>query len=356
VETGIPAARKGTGMGRKIIISLVILGLLLSAGLLLAYYRFNELLQPPAASGIVSEKNVVVPQGASTVGIANILKEQGLIRSSGAFRAYTAYRGLDSSLKAGEFSLNTGMNVPEIVARLVQGETVTLSFTIPEGYNFIQIADRLAEMKIIDRDKFLEIAATEDFDYNFLKGIPKGPDRLEGYLFPDTYKITRETTEREIIAMMLSRFAREITPEFEASAADIGLTVHEAVILASIVEREAQKDEERPKVSAVFLNRLKKGWRLESCATVQYALGEQKTRLLNKDLEIDSPYNTYKNSGLPPGPVASPGSASLKAAVNPADVDFMFFVVSEDGRHVFSRTLTEHNRNKALYLNSLETP
>ncbi len=356
METGFPAVRKGTGMGRKIIIIMIILGLLLSAGLLLAYYRFNNLLQPPAASGVVSEMTVVVPQGASTVGIANILEEQGLIRSSGAFRAYTAYRGLDSSLKAGEFSLNTGMTVPEIVARLVQGETVTLSFTIPEGYNLTQIADRLAEMKIIDRDKFMEIAATEDFDHDFLKGIPQGPDRLEGYLFPDTYKITRETTEREIIAMMLGRFAREITPEFKTSAADTGLTIHEAVILASIIEREAQKDEERPKVSAVFLNRLKKGWRLESCATVQYALGEQKTRLLNKDLEVDSPYNTYKNSGLPPGPVASPGSASLKAAVHPADVDFMFFVVSEDGRHVFSRTLSEHNRNKALYLNSLETP
>ncbi len=356
METGISAAREGTGMGRKIFIILIVLGLLLSAGLFLAYFRFQQLLQPPAISGTADEVTLVVPQGASTVGIANILKEQGLIRSTGAFRIYTAYQGLDGSLKAGEFSLNTGMAVPEIVDRLVKGETVSISFTIPEGYNLMQIADRLDKMNIANRDKFLEIAATGDFEHGFLKGIPKGPGKLEGYLFPDTYRITRETTEREIIGMMLDRFARELTPEFKANAAKTGLTVHEAVTLASIVEREAQKDEERPKVAAVFLNRLKKGWRLESCATVQFALGEQKPRLLNKDLEIDSPYNTYKVSGLPPGPIASPGSASLKAAVNPADVDFLFFVVSKDGRHVFSRTLSEHNRNKEIYLDSLEIP
>ncbi|WP_418792296.1 endolytic transglycosylase MltG [Phosphitispora sp. TUW77] len=343
-------------MKRKIFTILIILGLILSAGLLFVYNWFNEMLQPPADSGISSEKIVLVPKGTSTAGIANILKEQGLIRSSGAFRVYTYYRGLESSLQAGEFSLKTGMTVPDIVNLLAYGETVSLTFTIPEGYNLTQIADRLAEMKLADRNRFLKAAETADFDYDFLKGIPKGPGRLEGYLFPDTYRITKDKTEKEIIAMMLKRFSREITPEFKANAAKVGLTIHEAVIMASIIEREAQKDEERPKVSAVFLNRLNKGWKLESCATVQYALGKQKARLLNKDLEVDSPYNTYKYYGLPPGPIASPGSASLKAAVSPADVGFMFFVVSEDGRHVFSRTLNEHNRNKALYLNSIKTP
>lgn len=180
--------------------------------------------------------------------------------------------------------------------------------------------------------------------------MPNNEKRLEGYLFPDTYKVTATTTEREIIDMMLARFAREATPEFRQKAQKLGLTLHQAVILASIVEREAKVDKERPKVAAVFLNRMKKGWKLESCATVQYALGQPKARLLNKDLQIDSPYNTYKYSGLPPTPIASPGRASLQAAVNPANVDYLFFVVSQDGRHVFSRTLAEHNRAKAKYI------
>jgi UPF0755 protein len=178
---------------------------------------------------------------------------------------------------------------------------------------------------------------------------------LEGYLYPDTYRITTQATEEEIVNMMLARFAREMTTEFREQARAQGLTLHQAVTLASLVEREAQKDAERPRVAAVFLNRLKKGWKLESCATIQYILGEPKARLLNKDLQIDSPYNTYRNYGLPPGPIAAPGRASLQAAVNPADEGYMFFVVAEDGRHIFSRTLQEHNRHKAQYLDRLET-
>jgi len=326
-----------------------------SAGLATGYYYFLNLLKPVAASGQAVNKVIIVPKGATSEQIGKLLADEGLIRSKTAFRLYAAYRGLDDRLQASEYNLNTGLSTPQIIERLARGEIAALSFTIPEGYTLKQIADRLEEKGFINRAKFMDLAARGKFDYDFLQGLPPGSARLEGYLFPDTYQVTKKTTEEQILNMMLARFAKELTPDFRDKAAKAGLTVHQAVTLASIVEREAKKDEERPKVAAVFLNRIKKGWKLESCATIQYILGEPKARLFEKDLQIESPYNTYKYPGLPPGPIASPGRASLLAAVNPADVDYLFFVVSDDGKHVFSRTLQEHNRNKAVYLDRLKT-
>lgn len=338
----------------KVSLLAIVLLLLLSSGATAVYFQYLNLLKP--AAGSVSPQTIVitVPAGANSAKIAELMARQGLIRSQAAFRFYVAAHKLDSRLQAGEYNLNTGLSTPEIASRLAIGETASYTFTIPEGFTFAQIVDRLAERKLIDREEFMDLAAHGQFNYNFLQGLPEGPQRLEGYLFPDTYQITPKTTEEQIINMMLARFTREITPEFRAAAAQQGLTVNQAVILASVIEREAQKDEERPKVAAVFMNRLKKGWKLESCATVQYALGKPKARLFDKDLQIDSPYNTYRYKGLPPGPIASPGGPSLKAAVNPAKVNYMFFVVFEDGQHIFSRTLQEHNKAKAAYLRRLK--
>lgn len=317
------------------------------------YNSYTQRLKPMASPNQGKEVVVEVPSGATSRQISALLAEKNLIRNDLVFRIYAKYTGLDNQMKAGKFHLNTNMSVDEIIRKLVKGETATISFTIPEGYTLTQIADTLSAKKLIDRDKFMELAANEPFDYDFLKALPVGPKRLEGYLFPDTYNISEKTTEKEIIEMMLDRFSKEMTPEFKNKAEKLGLTAREAVILASIIEREAMKDEERPKVAAVFLNRLHKNWKLESCATIQYILGKPQARLFNKDLEIESPYNTYKYPGFPPGPISSPGRASLQAAVNPANVDFMFFVVDEGGRHVFSRTLKEHNQNKAKYLDRL---
>ncbi|KNZ70200.1 aminodeoxychorismate lyase [Thermincola ferriacetica] len=304
----------------------------------------------PVASDHGAEIKLTVPTGATTGQIADLLKEKGLIKNSFIFRVYARLHRFDGKLKAGNYTLNTSMSLPQIMSKITGGSVEYITFTIPEGFNTRQIADRLAAKNLINKEVFFDLVANGDFDYDFLNGLPNNEKRLEGYLFPDTYKVTATTTEREIIDMMLARFAREATPEFRQKAQKLGLTLHQAVTLASIVEREAKVDKERPKVAAVFLNRMKKGWKLESCATVQYALGQPKARLLNKDLQIDSPYNTYKYSGLPPTPIASPGRASLQAAVNPANVDYLFFVVSQDGRHVFSRTLAEHNRAKAKYI------
>jgi len=345
----------GISFVRKFFLSALIILLLLLAGTAFAYDRFTDLLGPVAAPAQAVEVEIAVPQGTSSAQIAQLLWVKGLIKNETVFRLYAMYRNLDGRLQAGDYELNTGLSTTEIIERLAKGETTSYSFTIPEGYTLKQIVDKLASKNYINKDRFLDLAAHSTFKHGFLRDVPPGPNRLEGYLFPDTYQITKKTTEQDIINMMLDRFDQELRKYHVSElAAKRGLTVHQAVTLASIVEREAQKDEERPKVAAVFLNRMKKGWKLESCATIQYILGEPKARLFEKDLQINSPYNTYKFSGLPPGPIAVPGGPSLQAAVNPADVDYMFFVVSEDGKHIFSRTLEEHNRSKAAYLNGLK--
>lgn len=328
---------------------------LIAAAAVYGYSSYRSMLQP-VDGGNPQKKTVSIPAGASTRKISAILLDAGLIRHQRTFDLYSRFEGLAGKLQAGEYTLDSGMSVPEIARRISGGEVDSLTFTVPEGFTLRQITDLLADKGFADRDKFLRLAARGNFAYDFLEGLPAGEKRLEGYLFPDTYRINRGTTEEEIINLMLARFAREITPEFRQKAAALGMTVHQAVTLASVIEREAQQDEERPKVAAVFLNRLKKGWKLESCATVQYALGTNKTRLLYKDLQVDSPYNTYKFKGLPIGPIASPGRPSLQAAVNPAKEDYMFFVVSEAGEHVFGRTIKEHNRNKAKYISRFKTP
>lgn len=348
--------RTGRGKPFPIIRSLILLVVLV--GIALSFYvysSYQSMLQPVDLQN-PQTKTINIPAGASSQKIGDILAGSGLIRSQLVFRIYSKYAGLAGKLQAGDYSLDTGMSVPEIIERISGGEVDTITYTIPEGFNLKQITDTLADKGLVDRTKFTELLARGNFKYDFLQGLPQGENRLEGYLFPDTYRINKGTSEEEIIGIMLARFAREMTPEFRQKAAAIGLTPHQAVTLASIIEREAAKDEERPKVAAVFLNRIKKGMKLESCATVQYALGTNKTRLLYKDLQISSPYNTYKYTGLPPGPIAAPGRASLLAAVNPANVDYLFFVVSEDGQHAFSKTLAEHNRKKAQYINRFKTP
>lgn len=354
MDTNIREIRKGTSFGRNILLIIIVFLVILSLGFVSGWAYLAGQLKPVTDQSVTVNKVITVPSGANSGQIGNLLEAEGLIRSRTAFRFYAKYRGLDNKLQAGAYNINAGLSTPEIIERLAKGETFSLNITIPEGYTLRQIADRLAEKQLVNRTRFLNLTAHGRFDYDFIRGLPEGPNRLEGYLFPDTYRITNKTTEEQVINMMLARMARELTPEFKEKAAKAGLSVHQAVTLASLVEREVKKDEERPKAAAVFLNRLKKGWKLESCATIQYILGEPKARLFARDLQVDSPYNTYKNTGLPPGPIASPGGPSLRAAVNPADVEYMFFVVSEDGKHIFSRTLEEHNRNKAIYLNRLK--
>jgi len=305
----------------------------------------------PAAPGSTATVRVEIPPRVTSGQIARLLADKDVIRSAGAFRLYAWYKGLDGSLRAGEYDLSPGDSVPQIIVQLVAGRGTLHSFTVPEGYNTEQIADLLAAKGLADRERFLDAAAHYDFGIAFVKGLPEGERRLEGYLFPDTYSIGKDVTETVIINQMLSRFAREAELlNLDEEAAKAGLTFHQAVTLASLIEREAKIDHERAVISGVLHNRLRMSMPLQVDATVLYALGKTATEQVTyKDLEVASPYNTYRVVGLPPGPIANPGRASLEAAVHPARVPYLYYVAKADGSHAFARSLAEHNENIRKY-------
>ncbi|MDD2421967.1 MAG: endolytic transglycosylase MltG [Heliobacteriaceae bacterium] len=313
------------------------------------YQTYQDLQLPLVSGGESQEITVIIPPNASVKEIGLILQQNGIIRNAAVFRFFIRTQA-NGSLKAGEYALGPHMTLAEIQERLVQGYTVLYSFTIPEGYNIQQITNLLVEKGLVDREHFLNALAKKQFDYDFLRGLPANPNRLEGFLFPATYSVPRQTSEEEIIALMVARFAQELTPAVRSRLQELKLSVREAVILASLVEREAVKAEERPTIAAVFHNRLKRNMKLEACSTIQYILGTPKEKLLFKDLEVESPYNTYKYAGLPPGPIASPGKASFDAVMYPAKVNYLYFVAKGDNSHYFSNTLDEHNRAVAKYI------
>jgi len=287
---------------------------------------------PPVA------KTVVVPPGYSTKRIASLLAREGLIADEGAFVWYCRLHKLDGKLQAGEYRLRSDDGVAAIATTLAAGRIHLLKFTVPEGYDLDKTARVVAAAGICTQAQFLAACRAGD-----PRGRVKG-DNLEGYLFPDTYEVAADATAADVVAMMLERFFRVMGPAEVKKAKKEGRTLGEVVTLASIVEREAMRPAEKPVVASVFYNRLAKGMRLESCATVIYALGRQPDRLTVQDLKVDSPYNTYIHAGLPPGPICSPGETSLRAALEPARTDYLFFVSNGDGSHTFSRTLGEHLR------------
>ncbi len=293
------------------------------------------------------EISVEVPSGASTDKISDILFDKGLIMNKTIFKFRVKSLEAAGKLKAGTFNLNTGMNLEEIINKLTvsQKSTNTVRFTIPEGYELIQIGEKLAKENIVDLDRFLELTSNKrNFEdkYEFLKLLDED-QTLEGFLFPSTYEIFIGSEEEVVIGKMLDEFQKIYEKDIAHKLEAMDLSLNEVITLASIVEREGKLDSERPIMSAVFHNRIDQNMALQSCATVQYILGERKPVLSTADTLIPSPYNTYIHEGLPPGPIASPGEASLVAAVNPADVDYLFFVLTgSDGSHTFTKTYQEH--------------
>jgi UPF0755 protein len=298
-----------------------------------------------------TEVMFTVPSGASTTKIAELLKEQELIKSVNGFKLLSKDLGSDGKMQAGDYMLSPSMSGQAIIEKLVAGDTYveTTTFTIPEGYEIRHIVADLEADGLIDSAIFYETLQNGSFDNSFLSDVDRAYN-LEGYLFPDTYEIEVGATEHDIIQLMLNRFDRFLTDEVKAEIANKGLTLNEFVTMASIVEREAQLASERGKVASVFYNRIDKNMKFQSCATVQYVLGERKDVLSYDDIAIESPYNTYKYQGLTPSPIANPGEASLLAALNPEDTDYLYFrrSVKDDGSQVFSKTLREHEaaRNK----------
>ena len=298
----------------------------------------------------------VVRPGETAASVAQRLQQQGLIKDARLFRAYLRAEGLDAGLEAGEYTLRATMTMAEIARVLQHGRVEERSITIPEGLRLEEVASLVAVKAGLDPNAFLQLARSGDFDYDFLRDRPAGAT-LEGYLFPDTYRLPEGATAEDLIRRMLDNFDAKVTPAMRAQAAQRGMTLYEVVTLASIVEREAVLPEERPLIASVYLNRLALGMKLDADPTVQYALGYQPEQgtwwpvLTLEDYQgVDSPYNTYKYGGLPPGPIASPGLASIQAVLEPAESDYLYFLrdcEADDGRHLFARTEEEHYANYA---------
>lgn len=291
---------------------------------------------------------VSIPDGCSVREIAEILENEDMVNSETAFRMYVKLNGENLMFRMGEHILEKGMSFGEIVRKLTSKPdaefNTDVKITIPEGFEARQIADRLADEGLVDRDEFLEELEEGEFDYWFIDEIEREENRLEGYLYPATYEISPKNTEHEIICKMLDAFEANIVPVYKS--AETGMTLDQIVTFASVVEREAANDAERPIVASVFLNRIAKDMTLSSCATVQYIIKERKDILSEKDTRIKSDYNTYMNKGLPIGPIASPGLNSVKAALFPADTNYLYFAARADGsENVFAETDEEHMKN-----------
>ncbi|MCE7939944.1 MAG: endolytic transglycosylase MltG [Chloroflexi bacterium CFX6] len=302
-----------------------------------------------------------VRPGEALAAVAARLEAEGLIRDAGAFRLLARVRGLDTQVQAGAFTLRRDMRAEEVLAALMvaAGESVTV--TIPEGKRSEEVATLLANLHLVERAEFLRLVGEGALGaaYPAVADRPAGAG-LEGYLFPDTYQVDPEAGAEGVLRVLLTTFEARVTPEIRSRAQASGLSLYEVVTLASIVEREAALAIERPKIARVFLNRLAAApYILNADPTVQYALGFQpeanswwKRPLYTVDLDVDSAYNTYRNPGLPPGPIASPGLASIEAVVDPEPGPWQYFVANDaacDGSHVFAETFEEHQRNIAQY-------
>lgn len=275
-----------------------------------------------------------IPYGASAHQVTGILRSEGLILSRTVFMISLRLAGGINRIKAGTYEFSTRTVIPAIINKLLHGKQVLTKFTIPEGLTITQTAELLASKGLGKAEEFLTIFKER---------------HLEGYLLPETYIISQDFSPQQVIDTLGTQFERTFTKEWEAQTRKLGFTKFEIVILSSIIEKEAKADFERPLISAVFHNRLKARKYLESCATVQYALGKWKKRLSLKDLQIDSPYNTYKHFGLPPGPICSPGRKSFEAALFPAEKDWLFFVSNGDGTHTFYSSYRDHLKGKKEY-------
>ncbi|MBY0217222.1 endolytic transglycosylase MltG [Paenibacillus illinoisensis] len=315
-----------------------------------------NMMRPVAASAdpVVFE----IKSGSGTSQIADQLEQEGLIRSGLAFKGYLKWKKQGSSFMAGTYSMNPGVSYDEIISKLNSGEVVPeemVKFTIPEGYTVLQMADKLSAEGVVDREEFIKLANDpSSFDVDIIKDIPVDEELryvLEGYLFPETYELKKGSSTHDVMQRMLEEFQTKITtiPDLDSKLKARNLSLHELLTIASLVEREVVVDEERALVAGVIDNRIKQDMKLEIDATVQYLLDKPKARLLFKDLKVKSPYNSYLNKGLPPGPIASPSLESIEAALAPEASDYLFYVTKKDGSsgHLFAKTYKEHQQNIA---------
>ena len=341
------AKRPRGGGFRRFLRRLAVLALLLAVALAAAgWWAWRTLSEPYA--GFPGERRVNVEPGASGIAILATLEREGVIRDARLARVWLLAQG-DPSLQAGEYLFRSPLTTPQALGKVIRGDVVAHRVTVPEGLTLEETADRLVLARLGDRDAFL--AAMRDAKP--IADLDGRATDLEGYLFPDSYTFGADTAPATIVEAMVTNFRRrwraEVAPRLPA---DGGRTLREVVTLASIVEKEAKAAAERPLIAAVYANRLERGMGLFADPTVIFALkrlGRWDGNIRKADLALDSPYNTYKHAGLPPGPVCSSGTGALIAAAAPADVPYLYFVSKNDGTHVFAATLDEHNKNVATW-------
>lgn len=334
----------------------LVLVLLIAVIIAGAGYKYIHGIGEPLDSSSQEKISVDIPSGSGTAAIGRILEEDGVIKSARQFKIKSRMDKNDGKYRTGVYELSPSMDMDEIMQILMDGSQNTLRFMVPEGYTLKQIADKFAETGNGTAEDFLNETQNGDFDFEYNDQMVDGEKRYEGFLYPDTYEIYKNESAHGIIQRMLTRFEQVYDAAADEATVDTSkYSVFDLVTVASLIEREVKLDEERPLVASVIYNRLNKNMKLQMCSTVQYALGTPKARLMNSDLKIDSPYNTYQNAGLPAGPIASPGQASISAALHPADTDYLYFVLTSagSGKHNFASTGDDFSSYREDYLASL---
>lgn len=330
---------------------LILLGILAVIALAIGGFLFwaSKIIKTPNSTD-GSTVSFVIEQGEGSGDIATRLSDAGLLKNRFVFVLYLNQKSLGDSVQAGEYKIPKNLTMIELAEVITRGKTASSKLTIPEGWTIDKIADRVAANGWSSKADFLKAAEYNPakHKYEFLAGLKAG-DSLEGFLYPDTYQLSIAPTADEIVGKMLANFDKKFTADLRAKVKKTNMTTYEVVTLASIVEREVAKPEDRKLVASVFLNRLNIDMALESCATIQYISGENKKQFTYEETRVASPYNTYINRGLPPGPIGNPSIDAIKAVLEPTDSNYLYFL-SADGQTYFSKTLDEHNAKKAKYL------
>ena len=326
--------------GVSLLVVALLIGLLVGAVAVVLYRRASE----PFRAYSETEQLVSVPSGLGTQAIGRRLVQSGVVRDELTFRVALWRSGQAHRLQAGDYRFDRPLSAVEVVEKIVNGDVDVQTITFREGLTIAEMASVFAESGFGDAAAFSKAAR----DVSRIRHLDPAAGDLEGYLFPDTYAVPRRTDAATLVGLMVDRFARVVTDDVRSAAENAGLTVRQLVTLASMVEKETSRADERAVVAAVYLNRLRAGMGMQCDPTVIYALqraGRYTGNLTREDLKFDSRYNTYRYSGLPPGPIAAPGQASLEASARPAQADYLYFVSRNDGSHVFARSLADHNRN-----------
>jgi UPF0755 protein len=290
--------------------------------------------------------------GTSLRKISNVLAEKKVISNARFFEVYARFNNKSKEIKAGEYEFKQELKIDEVLTMLAEGRVVLHPFTVPEGYNIRQIGDLIQQKGMGTQLEWMSLMS----DKEFIKKLGLQTDSLEGYLFPDTYNLQKNTTLADLAEKMVRNFKQKVTPDLLSKAQVMGFSLHQWITLASIIEKETGVAAERPLIASVFLNRTKIDMPLQTDPTVIYGITNFNGNLTRNDLETDTPYNTYTRKGLPPGPICSPGLESMLAVLNPTPSEFLYFVGKGDGTHQFSKTLEEHNAAVDLYQRHNEPP